>query len=462
MNFKLISGFAFNAKTAIRRFMMTLPVIFASDLAVSAQNTSNDTLNLSLLQAIEFAANNNQDIKNAYADVAISDQTVKEVASIGIPQLKGQVNFQDAIQKQVFVFPNPATGVPAPIRIGNKYTTQASLNLTWLLLDGTYFLGLKAAKQYTDLAKKVASKTESDVKIDVAKTYFMALIVQENIKLLDASLQTLNKTYEQVKALNKEGFTESLDVDRLKLQMNNLEISRQKLNDQYTIVLGLLRSKIGMDQKKPIKLSDNINDLNQQFIVSDLNANADLNTRTDYQILQQQLVLNKYNVKRYQYGKYPNLAGAFTLQESNFGENIDYFNKDKWFQNSFLALQLSVPIFSGFGNDAKIQKAKIEQIKTENTIRKVENLIELEVQQCKLNYLRAMDYVTQQKENLDLATRILKITTIKYNEGVGSNLEMITANQDLKTTQTNYLSAVYDLLVAKLDYQVALGQQIKL
>ena len=68
----------------------------------------------------------------------------------------------------------------------------------------------------------------------------------------------------------------------------------------------------------------------------------------------------------------------------------------------------------------------------------------------------------QQTENLELAKRILNVTTIKYNEGVGSNLEMITANQDLKTTQTNYLSAVYDLLVAKLDYQVALGQTIKL
>jgi outer membrane protein TolC len=123
---------------------------------------------------------------------------------------------------------------------------------------------------------------------------------------------------------------------------------------------------------------------------------------------------------------------------------------------------MNVPIFSGFGNDAKIQKAKIEKIKTEYTINKVENLISLEVMQNKLKYMRALEYVEQQKENLNLATRILNVTTIKYNEGIGSNLELITANQDLKTTQTNYLSAVYDLLVAKLDYIVASGQTIKL
>jgi outer membrane protein TolC len=422
-----------------------------------AQNKTNDTMPMSLSQAIDFAMTNNPDLKNAYADIAIADQTVKEVKAIGIPQVRGQITFQDAIQKQVFVF--PINGVGTPIRVGNTYTTQAALNFSWLLLDGTYFLGLKAAKQFTDLSKKIATKTEADIKIDVAKTYFLALIANENISLLNASYQTLSKTYTQVKALNKEGFTESLDVDRIRLQLNNLEISKQKLKDQYIIVIGLLKSKIGLDQNINIKLSDNINDLNSRFNVADTSVTVDLKKRSDYQILQQQLVLNKYDVKRYQYGKLPNLAGAFTVQQSNFGETIDYSN---WYGNSFLALQANIPLFSGFANDAKIQKAKIQQLKTENTIHKFENIIDLEVQQTKLKYLRAMEYVVQQTENLELAKRIVNITNIKYNEGVGSNLELTTSIQDLKTTQTNYLSAVYDLLVAKLDFQVALGQSIKL
>lgn len=448
-------SFQYSKKTKTNSILLSF-VLFSS-LGLFAQKKSNDTMSFTLSQAIDYAVTNNPDLKNAYADIAIADQTVKEVKAIGIPQVRGQINFQDAIQKQVFVF--PVNGVGTPIRVGNTYTTQAALNFSWLVLDGTYFLGLKAAKQFTDLSKRIATKTEADIKIDVAKTYFLALIAKENISLLNTSYQTLSKTYNQVKALNKEGFTESLDVDRIKLQLNNLEISKQKLNDQYNIVLGLLKSKIGLDQEVNIKLNDNIGDLNKAFNVADTSATVDLKKRADFQILQQQLVLNKYDVKRYQYGKLPNLVAAFTVQQSNFGEKIDF---SKWYGNSFLAFQMNVPIFSGFSNDAKIQKAKIAQIKTENTIHKVENLIDLEVQQTKLKYLRALEYVIQQTENLELAKRILNVTTIKYNEGVGSNLEMITANQDLKTTQTNYLSAVYDLLVAKLDYQVALGQTIKL
>ncbi len=424
-----------------------------------AQNKAADTMSFNIVQAIDFAMANNADVKNAYADIAIARQTVKEVTSIGIPQVRGTVAFQDALEKQVFVF--PINGVGTPIRVGNTYTTQASLNVSWLMLDGTYFLGLKSAKQFTDMSKKIASKTETDIKIDVTKTYFLCLITKENISLINATYNTLNKTFEQVKALNKEGFSEALDVDRLQLQLNNLQISRQKLYDQYQILLGALKVKIGLDQTTPIKLTDNITELNSRFTGIDTTGNVNLAARTDYQVLQQQLVLSKLNVKRYQFGKYPNLAGAFTYQQSNFGESINY-SRENWFSNSFIALQMNVPIFSGFGNDAKIQKAKIEQIKTEYTINKVENLISLEVMQNKLKYMRALEYVEQQKENLNLATRILNVTTIKYNEGIGSNLELITANQDLKTTQTNYLSAVYDLLVAKLDYIVASGQTIKL
>lgn len=437
----------------------TILVLLGILLFSNLKAQQNDTLSFTIVQAIDFAIANNADVKNAYADVAIANETVKEVKAIGIPQLSGQVLFQDNLQKPVFVF--PVNGVATPIRVGNKYTTQSSLNLSWLMLDGTYFLGLKAAKEFTEMSKRLASKTETDVKIDVAKTYFMALLAKENIQLLNTSYETLNATLKEVTALNKEGFAESLDVDRLQLQLNNLDISRRKLNDQSVIALGLLKAKMGIPQEKPIKITDDITSLNQKFLLNESDPNLNLNARTDYQILKQQHLLNEYNLKRYRFGKYPNLAGAMVYQQSNFGETIDY-SSSKWFGNSFMALQLNVPIFSGFANDAKIQKARIEIIKSENTLKNVENYINLEVSQTKLQYLRSLEYVEQQKENLELATRIFNITSIKYKEGVGSNLELITANQDLKTSQTNYLNAIYDLLVAKLDYQVAIGQTIKL
>ena len=432
--------------------------ILATSANIYSQNQNKktaDTLSFSLQQAIDYALTNNPNYKNAVADVAYAQQQVKEVKAIGIPQAKINVQMQDAIQKQVFVF--PVNGTPTPIRIGNKYTTQAALNVTWLMLDGSYFLGLKAASEFTEMSKKLAYKSELDIRTDVSKTYFMALITLENIKLVGTSYNTINSLYTQTAALNKEGFAESLDVDRLKLQLNNITITQHKLNDQYQIVLALLKSKMGMNPEQAMKLTDDINLINDKYTVTDT-SDLKLSNRAEYQILQQQLLLNKYDVRRYQFGKYPSLAGAFTYQQSTFGETIDY---SKWYDNYFLALQLSIPVFGGFGNDAKIQKARITQIKTENSIANVENLLTLEVFQAKQKYLRAEEYVLQQKENLALADKIVNITMIKYKEGVGSNLEVTTATQDQKNAQTNYLNALYDLIIAKIDYNTAMGQPTK-
>ena len=428
---------------------LSLALLFMTNL--KGQSKSSDTLSFNIVQAMDYAVANNPLYKNAIADVAYAEQQVKEVTAIGIPQIRGQVQFQDALQKQVFVF--PVNGVPTPIRVGNKYTTQASLNASWLMLDGTYFLGLKAAKEFTELSKKIAFKTEADLKIDVAKTYFLALITLENSKLINENRNTLNTIYLQTKELNKEGFVEALEVDRLKLQLNNIDITKQKIDDQFEIVLGLLKTKMGISPEKPIKLSDNITDINKKFILSDT-SDLVVEKRADYAILKQQLLLNEYDIKRYQFGKYPNLVGAFSYVQTNFGETLDF---GKWYDNYFYALQLNVPIFSGFANDAKIQKAKIQKIKTENTISNVTNLMKLEAIQAKIKVENAQSYVDQQKENLDLANRIFDITSIKYKEGVGSNLELTTANQDVKTAQTNYLTALYDLLIAKIDYHQALG-----
>lgn len=442
----------------ISKIVLLAIAVFALPLKNFSQN--GDTMSFSLKQALEFAIANNASVKNAYADLAIANETVKEVKSIGIPHLNGTVQFQDNILKPVFVF--PINGVNTPIRVGNKYTTQSGLNLSWLMLDGSYFLGLKAAKEFTEMSRKMATKTESDIKIDIAKTYFMALIAQENIGLLNTSYNTLKKTLNELKALNKEGFIESLDVDRMQLQLNNLGVSKKQLLDNYQISLGLLKAKMGLAQEKPIKITDNIESLNKQFLDSDTTLNkANLTGRTDYQILKQQQVLNNYNIKRFQFGKYPNLAGAVNYSQANFGEKIDY-SRNNWFESANIGIQLNVPIFNGFVNDAKIQKAKIEALKTQNNLNNIENYINLEVSQTKMRYLLSLELVEQQKENLKLAEKILNITNIKYKEGVGSNLELITANQDLKTSQTNYFNALYDLLVAKLDFQVAIGTDIKI
>ncbi len=437
--------------------MTFLSILSFFTLNLNANIENNDTISFTIQQALDYSISNNIAYKNSIADMAIANEQVKEVRAIGIPQIKGSIQFQDALQRQVFIF--PVNGTPMPIRIGNKFTTQAGISLNWLMLDGSYLVGLQAAKQFTEMAKRINIKNAGDLKVEVAKTYFSCLIAQEAAKLIFENKKTLETIYTQTSALNKEGFVEELEVDRLKLQLSNLDIAYEKALNQYDILIVLLKTKLGISPEKPIKLTDNIEDVNEKFI-TDEKANQNIENRADYRILNQQLALSKLNVKRYEFERLPSLFGTFQYNQSNFGEKIDYSSKN-WYDNYFYAFQLSVPIFNGFGTQARIQKAKIEVNKVENTLQNTANLMKLDYTQSVLKLQNAMKSVTQQKENLNLAQKIYKISSIKYQEGVGSNLELTTANQDVKNSQTNYLSALYELIIAKIDFYQSIGIEPK-
>lgn len=421
---------------------------------------TKDSLAFSLKDAVAYAMQNNPDIKNGFLDVEIAKSKVKEVTAIGLPNLSAAIDFNDNLKLPVFVFPNPQTGEQQPIRIGTKYQTSASLTFSQLVFDGTYFLGLKAASEYVELSSRAHAKNETDVKADVIKTYFLVLITRENIKMVESNLNTITQNYNEAKAMKEAGFMEQLDVDRLQLAVSTLNIQLAKLKDQSVLTELLLKNKMGMPVEQALKLTESLDQLNARFSVDNLlSATVDPVQRNEYRLVSQQLVLNKLDLKRYQVAKYPTVRGFVNYKESTFGDQLKF---DPWYPTSIWGLSLSVPLFTGFGNNARIEQARYNLTKTQNTLVSIENGIKMQVFQAKQNYLRAVDMVVLQQNNLTLATSIYETASKKFKEGVGSNIELLSADQDYKKAQVEYLNAVYDMLSAKIELQVAMGQNIEL
>ena len=171
--------------------------------------------------------------------------------------------------------------------------------------------------------------------------------------------------------------------------------------------------------------------------------------------MQSQLTLSNLDKKRYEVGKYPNVAFFANYQQNNFADKIDY---SKWYGNSFWGFKIGVPIFSGFSNKAQLIKRDISIEQTINTIKSFENAANMEVSAALAKFNRSIQTIEIQKQNLALANEILKISSAKLKEGVGSNLEITNAQQEVKTSQTNYLNAIYDLLNAQIELKKAYGK----
>jgi outer membrane protein TolC len=414
---------------------------------------NGQAIKLSLKEAVDYAVQNHPDIKNKVLGEKYADAQVMETRAIGIPQVSGNVQFANNIEKQVFVFP-VAPGVYEPIRVGNTYVTTGTLQASWLAFDATYFLGLRAAEAFTDLAKLQTDMNERDVAVNVTKAYYLVLITKENISLLDQNIKTLESILFQTEGYYTNGFAEKIDVDRLKLTLSNLRVQFDGLKDQYLITEKLLKLNMGMDIEANIEITDNLETLFKSSL-EEKNKSFDPKIRVEYQLMQSQLKLNTLDKKRFEVSKYPNLAFFANYQQNNFGDKIDY---GTWYSNSFWGFKIGVPIFSGFGNKANLIKRNISIEQTLISMKAFENASQMEVSAALAKYDRSVKTIEIQKQNLALANEILNISSTQLKEGVGSNLEITNAQQEVKTSQTNYLNAIYDLLNAQIELKKAYGK----
>ena len=182
------------------------------------------------------------------------------------------------------------------------------------------------------------------------------------------------------------------------------------------------------------------------------------NQRIEMKMLAQQQLLNELNLKRYKMGYVPNI-----YLNANYGYNT-FAQKgglgdlgNEWFPLASYGLNLNIPIFDGLYKKSKSDQVRIDILKTQNRIEQATNGINLEYAQARSQYLNAYKNMELQQKNVDLAESIYNTTSIKFKEGIGSSFEMVQAESDLTTAQTNYLNALYELNVAKISLDKALG-----
>ena len=116
-----------------------------------------------------------------------------------------------------------------------------------------------------------------------------------------------------------------------------------------------------------------------------------------------------------------------------------------------------VCIFDGFDKKSRLTRARIARDQHLIDIDNLEKAINLEVQNARINFNNALKSLQATRNNEMLAREIYDTSVIKYREGVGSSLELTQSERDLYTQQGAYISALYELLVAKIDVEKALG-----
>jgi outer membrane protein TolC len=465
-----------------RKSTQTVLITLIGTLMVFTAGAQDSAYQMSVKQAVEFANKNSAQVKNALIGIDLQHQQNREITSAAYPQITGTASANYYPNVAVQSFPNfiaAATygvlqqegvkkGNGEPIvppgdfgfiqaQFGTKYVASGGLDASQLLFDGQVFVGLLARKTSIQFATKTAEVTQEQIKANVHKIYYQILAGRQQVSTIDANISRFEKLLADTRELFNNGFAEKLDVNKAEVSLTNLRTEKIRIENQLQTAMLGLKLLIGMPSNNQLILTDTLPE--EIFSEELVDTKFNYNDRVEYEQLQLNKKLNEYNIRRYKLSYIPTVTLSGNYYQLAQRNEFNFFKSGQpWFPSSSIGVRINVPIFDGFAKAARVRTAKLQLLQTQNNIENLELSIDKEIAEARTNLRSAVATMEYQKKNMELAEQVYNQTKLKYEQGLGSNLEVTNSQAELTAAQNNYYAALYDAIISKVDYLRATGK----
>ncbi len=432
----------------------------AALLLITAVTEAQQKNEFSVKQCVDYAVKNSVQVKNALLDIKTQEQTNKEVTALAYPQVNASIGLTDYLEIPTSLIPaqffGGAPGTFAAVKFGTKYNANGGFDVSQILFDGQVFVGLQARNTLMQFAQKNAEITEEGIKVNIHKIYYQLVVGNKQLATVEDNIRTMEKLLHDQGELFKNGFIEKLDLDKTNVQYTNLVTEKQKIENLIEAGNTSLKFLMGMPQKDQLLLTDTVNE--DELKQGILETGFKYSDRKEMQLLDYAKKLNEYNIRRYKLSYIPTLVAFGSYSKNAQRSQFDFFGKGDWFTTSLVGLKLQASLFDGFAKKSKINQAKLALEKTNNNIEQYKQLIDHDMEQAKLKMKSALLTLDAQKRNIEQAEKVYNTTKKKYEQGLGSSFELMQTQTELKLAQSNYYSATYDAINAKIDWLKATGK----
>lgn len=455
--------------------MNTFKLILAFYFLVLLPLKAQETMQFSLDEAKSFAMEHNKSLKNAKIDTEIAKKSVWEAISTGLPQVSASFDYTNFFNYEFdFSFggggmtPEQVTSFESQLTPGSEasaiwntflkpqYTAEptpivlkdqagAKLQVSQLVFSGQFLIGVQSAKLAKELMAKSLSKTELDVTEMVTSAYYLTLVTQESLNILNENIANLDKMVQQTQNLVDAGMAEQIDADQLKITSVQLKNSQKSMERNLALNLNMLRFQLGLESGTNIQLTTSMSELvSKDAIVESTLSDFVLSNNIDYQLYEGQEDISEKMLKLEKSAYLPTVSAFYTYNAKFITTDFD-MNAPH-----VIGFNVSLPLFTSWNRVAKVQRAKLELDKVRNTKSMLAEQLTLQSDQLKYNLKTAMENYTLQKENVELSQRVYSTYSRKYKEGIISSMDLTQANSANLEAQSNYIQSVMSLLQAKL------------
>ncbi len=418
-----------------------LSLLMLINTAVFAQQK----LELTVQEAIDHALKYNKTQINSGLAVDKAQQGLREAIANGLPQVSATVDYTNALGADIsiqFSPDAPATKIPI------EPTSNLNVQVTQLIFNGSYIVGVQTAKLYKELSQLNLKKSETDIRTQVTNGYYLVLISQELTKRLLQNLVNLKDLYKKTETLASVGVIEKNDVDQLLIQVNTVQNAVNASERQLELATNMLRLQLGTDINTELVLKEDLETiLNQTNAETALSQSLKLENNLDFRMMDQQVGISKKMVDLKKSAALPTIAGYYSYTYKIMKPNFDMSPAN------VIGLQMSIPVFSSGLRTAQTKQAFIDLKTMENQRELVSDQLRIQEKQLRYNLINAVETFNNQESNIEVSRRVYNSLKLKYEQGIISGLDLITADNNYVKAETDYISAALQLLDARLQLE---------
>jgi len=440
--------------------VLATPVRAAQSAAAVALS---DTVRLSVEDAVGRAMSNGPDLRLAQANVGIADGRVKEAAAGALPQITGTVTYNKKFDS---IFSSLASDTTLGSLFTNssfaaEHTWTADLTVTQTLWSGGRVgSALRGALAYRKVARADRDETRADIQLRVREAYLQAVYAREVETIAYAGLEQARAHLKRVQLFKDQGSRAEYDLIQAQVDAANQEPPAVEARDAAAISLLQLKRLLGMPLAQPIALTTSLSfEAGQVPVLA--SESADGATRPALVGAEENVKFRRHLLTYEKAGRWPQLLASGTVSHQAFPTET-WPDRDQFRRAIDGSIKLEWPLFQGFRTFGTVQRARAELAQAEAAREQTRQGVGLEVEQARNEVRARLTTLVARRGTVTLATRAHHLASVRYQNGLATQLEVSDSRLKMQTAQVNEVAASKDYRIALLQLERATGQPLAL
>ena len=416
-----------------KKMLLTAMALCAFGFAkAQTEQTTQNTLTLTLDKALEIALDENPTIKVAAEEIALKKVASKEAWQSLLPEASLNGSLDHTIKAAEMKLPLFAPAV---------------------------YRAMSMTKTDIELAVEKSRASELDLINQVTKAYYQLMLAQDSYEVLQGSYKLAEDNFNVVNAKYQQGAVSEFDKISAEVQMRSIKPNVISAANAVTLAKLQLKVLMGITADVDIKTDDNLTNYESMLFANQLKEeDMSLENNTTMKQFELNMKLLEKNVKSLKANFMPTLSMSFSYQyQSLYNPNINFFDYT-WSNSSSLMFNLSIPLYRA-SNFTKVKSACIQMRQLDWNRIDTERKLNMQVVSYRNNMTASSEQVVSNKENVMQAEKAVQIAGKRYEVGKGTVLELNSSQVSLTQAQLTYNQSIYDYLVAKADLDQVLGKQ---